>query len=110
MRAILNIAAYRFVALADPQTWRERIAERAQADALKGTVLLAPEGINLCLAGAEQGVRNFLAWLRAQQPFSELAAKESWSDALPFARLKVKVKAEIIRMNRPTIRPQTPSR
>jgi UPF0176 protein len=105
MSWILNIAAYRFVPLADPAHWRESIHERAQADALKGTVLLAEEGINLTLSGPEVGVRRFVAWLRTHEPFSALAVKESWSDALPFARLRVKVKAEIIRMNQPTIRP-----
>jgi UPF0176 protein len=105
--SILNIAAYRFVALNDPAHWGERIRECAQRHGLKGTVLLAEEGINLSLAGVEDDTRRFLAWLRAQAPFADLAAKESRSDTPPFRRLRVKVKAEIIRMNRPTIRPAT---
>ena len=76
------------------------------ASALRGTVLLADEGINLVVAGAENSVRALMAWLLAQPPFEALEFKLSWSAALPFDKLVVKVKPEIIRMNRPTIRPQ----
>ena len=106
MTSILNISAYRFVSLSDTARWRESIRSQAQAHALKGTLLLADEGINLFLAGAEPGVREFLAWLRAHAPFANLPVKESWSAEVPFGKLLVKVKPEIIRMNRPTIRPQ----
>ncbi len=106
MRSILNISAYKFVGLTDTGRWRESIRSQAQACALKGTVLLADEGINLFVAGAPAGVRDFLAWLGAHAPFADLPVKESWSDTLPFGRLLVKVKAEIIRMNHPAIQPQ----
>ena len=106
MNSILNITAYRFVHLVDPAGWRERIRVQAVAHSLKGTVLLAEEGINLCLAGAAADVRGWLAWLHAQAPFARLDIKESRSDAVPFGKLLVKVKREIIRMNHPTIRPQ----
>lgn len=104
MGPILNVCAYRFVALPDPAGWRTRILARAQG--LKGTVLLAEEGINLFLAGPPTLLRGFVGWLREQAPFDGLETKESLSDTLPLRRLKVKVKREIIRMNQPTIRPQ----
>ena len=104
---ILNAAAYRFVELADTADWRERIRAQALSDGLKGTVLIAEEGINFCLAGPQAAVRCFLSWLRGHAAFTGLAAKESWSPTVPFRKLVVKVKPEIIRMNRPTIRPQT---
>ena len=106
MTTILNVSAYRFVALPDPHAWRALIHARAQAAGLRGTVLLAPEGLNLVLAGAPPDLRGFVAWLREQAPFGDLETKESVSAALPFRRLKVKVKREIIRMDHPTIRPQ----
>lgn len=105
MNKVLNVSAYRFVPLPDAPALRERLFALAQALGLKGTVLLAGEGINLFLAGSEDGVRAFLAQLGADARFSGLQAKESWSDAVPFRRLKVKVKREIIRMNHPAIRP-----
>ena len=106
MASILNISAYRFVALGDTAQWRESIRSQASAHGLKGTVLLADEGINLVVAGAEPGVRAFLAWLTAHEPFTGLPLKESWSQVVPFGKLLVKVKPEIIRMNHPTIRPE----
>jgi UPF0176 protein len=106
-KSILNISAYRFVPLDDLPAWRDRVRDAARARGLRGTVLLAEEGINLVLAGPGMQVRSFVAWLAAHAPFAELAVKESWSDAIPFGRLLVKVKAEIIRMNQPTVRPQT---
>lgn len=107
MKSILNISAYKFVALGETAQWRESVRSQAQALGLKGTILLADEGINLFVAGAVPGVRAFLAWLMAHEPFTGLPIKESWSDAVPFGKLIVKVKAEIIRMNHPTIRPQS---
>jgi UPF0176 protein len=106
VNTVLNICAYRFVALADTGSLRERIHARAAAAGLKGTVLLAEEGINLFLAGPADGVRNFVAWLREDERFAALAPRQSWSEAVPFGKLRVKVKREIIRMNRPAIRPQ----
>jgi len=103
---VQNLSAYCFVQLADPHAWRAQIHAQAQARALRGTVLLAHEGINLVLAGAPEALDGFMAWLRHQAPFAALDAKLSWSPATPFRRLRVKVKPEIIRMNQPTVTPQ----
>lgn len=67
--------------------------------------MLAEEGINLFLAGEPESLRRFVAWLRQDARFATLAPKESWSEAVPFGKLLVKVKREIIRMNHPTIQP-----
>lgn len=105
MHTVLNISAYKFVSLPDGEALRESIHSQAAQRALKGTVLLAEEGINLFLAGTAHAVHGFLAWLRTDARFADLAPKESWSDEVPFRKLLVKVKREIIRMNHPTIRP-----
>jgi UPF0176 protein len=102
----LNLSAYAFVALDRLPERRDALAQSALACGLKGTVLLAEEGINLFMAGAPGDMRAFVQWLRAQEPFADLFVKESESDALPFGKLIVKVKPEIIRMNHPMIRPQ----
>jgi len=102
---ILNISCYLFVSLPDAAELRPRLEARAQALGLKGTVLLAEEGINLFVAGAAEAVNAWVGELRADARFAALTPKESWSDTQPFQRLKVKVKGEIIRMNHPTIRP-----
>jgi len=106
VKPILNISAYKFVSLSDTAGWRESIRSQALVHQLKGTVLLADEGINLFVAGAEAAVREFLAWLTAHDAFNDLPIKASWSSTVPFGKLLVKVKPEIIRMNHPTIKPQ----
>jgi UPF0176 protein len=106
VQSILNIAAYRFVSLNDAAALRESIRSQGQALQLKGTVLLAGEGINLVVAGAEAAVREFMAWLRRDARFGAMEFKESRSGAVPFKRWNVKLKAEIIRMNHPAIQPQ----
>jgi len=102
---VLNISAYRFVALDDPQALREQLLRQAGGLGLLGTVLLAAEGINLFMAGAPEAIRAFLEWLRTDPRFAGLHAKESWSGEQPFRKLLVKVKREIIRMNHPAIQP-----
>ena len=104
--SVLNISAYLFTRLADARELRSVLRERAIAGGLRGTILLAEEGINLFLAGDADHVRGFIDELRADPRFAELTTKESWSDAQPFGKMLVKVKREIIRMDHPTIRPE----
>jgi UPF0176 protein len=92
----LNIAAYQFTPIEDPPSLATQLREHAEAGELRGTVLVAPEGINLFLAGAASAIHDFVATLRADPRFAQLAVKESHSETQPFARLKVKVKDEII--------------
>ncbi|MDR7183108.1 UPF0176 protein [Microbacterium trichothecenolyticum] len=106
MASVLNISAYLFTRIDDTGELRPLLRERAVAAGLKGTILLAEEGINIFLAGDAEGVRGFVAALRADPRFAALATKESWSDAQPFGKMLVKVKREIIRMDHPTIRPE----
>lgn len=93
---ILNIAAYHFVPIDDPPALALRLQALAEAGALRGTALVAPEGINLFLAGTENTVRAFIDALRKDARFAAIPVKESLSHAQPFARLKVKVKSGII--------------
>ena len=102
---ILNIAAYRFVSLTGLPALQSVICKALEGSAIKGTVLLAEEGINLFLAGEAGEVNAFMAWLRDDSRFAGLAVKESWSDTQPFKKQLVKIKPEIIRMNHPTIQP-----
>ena len=105
VNTILNISAYKFVPLPDAEDLRVLLQAHAQALALKGTILLAEEGINLFLAGPADAVRGFVAQLHHDARFADIAPKESWSASQPFRKMLVKVKGEIIRMNHPTIRP-----
>ena len=104
---ILNIAAYKFVALDQLPELQAALREALLSRAITGTVLLAEEGINLFLAAPGPAIHDFLAWLRQDPRLSDLAVKESWSQAAPFRKLLVKIKPEIIRMNHPAIQPST---
>lgn len=103
---VLNLSAYRFVELRDLPALRQQLFASAAAAGLKGTVLLAEEGINLFVAGAAASARGwFDGELRSDARFAPLQARQSFSDAVPFRHLRVKVKREIIRMNLPQVRP-----
>lgn len=95
-RPVVNVAAYRFVTLDQLAARRERFLARCDSLGLKGTILLSPEGINLFLAGGAEAIDTFLAELRSDPPFANLAVKVSPSDSIPFDELFVKIKREII--------------
>lgn len=105
MESVLNISAYLFTPITDREQLRPTLRARAEAAGLKGTILLAEEGINLFLAGETDAVRGFVDQLRADPRFAALTTKESWSASQPFRKMLVKLKREIIRMDHPTIRP-----
>lgn len=97
---ILNLAAYHFTPVADPAMLAARLRVRAEAAALRGTILVAGEGLNMFLAGPEPGVVSFVAELRQDERFADIVVKYSRSTSQPFGRLKVKVKPEIISFRR----------
>lgn len=97
---VLSIAAYHFARIDDPQALADALHGAADAAGVRGTILVAPEGVNLFLAGDEAGVESVLGRLQADARFAGLQAKRSWSRAQPFGRLKVKVKPEIITFRR----------
>jgi UPF0176 protein len=102
---ILNVAAYRFVALDHLPQLRASLKLRGAELGLKGTILIAAEGINLFLAGAAANVEAFLETLLADARFASIEVKRSRSAKQPFLRLLVKVKREIVSMRRPEIDP-----
>jgi UPF0176 protein len=110
---IANTAAYHFTPVADPDALCALLLERATAAQLRGTILVAGEGINLFLAGAEPAIDGFYAALRADARFAGLRVKSSYSHMQPFARLKAKVKPEIISFRiddgQPLAYPRAPS-
>ena len=102
---ILNIAAYKFVPLNGLEGLQAALRATLAAGQLKGTVLLAEEGINLFLAAPRPAMDDFFTWFRQDARFADLVVKESWSAVQPFGKLMVKIKPEIIRMNHPAIQP-----
>jgi UPF0176 protein len=104
---ILNISTYLFTPLEDLSEFREKLLEKCLSHELKGTILIAPEGINMFLAGQEQSVRDFFQWLHQDSRFANIETKDSWSSNQPFKKMLVKIKTEIIRMNHPSVQPST---
>jgi UPF0176 protein len=107
---ILNLSAYQFATLDKTAEWRPQVLERCESLDLRGTILLAPEGINLFIAGEEGAVRAFIDYVRHdplfEGKFATLQFKESFSDTRPFNRMLVRLKREIITMKKPAIRPE----
>lgn len=105
MPSVLNISAYLFTPIGDREQLRPVLRARAEHAELKGTILLAEEGINMFLAGDPDTLRGFVDDLRTDPRFAALTTKESWSATQPFRKMLVRLKREIIRMDHPTIRP-----
>jgi UPF0176 protein len=101
----LTAALYRFVDLPDFADLREPLLACCEAHGVKGTLLLAREGINGTIAGPEAGVRAVLAHLRADPRLADLPHKASWSDHPPFHRMKVRLKQEIVTLRVPGLDP-----
>ncbi|OWY28940.1 sulfurtransferase [Herbaspirillum robiniae] len=102
----VNIAAYKFISFDDTADKRAEFLDICQKNNLRGTVLLTPEGINMFLAGLRHEIDAYLAWLRADPRFADIIVKESYSEKQPFTRMLVKLKAEIITMKHPLIKPE----
>jgi UPF0176 protein len=102
----LTAALYKFVALPDYTELREPLLAVCEENHIKGTLLLAAEGINGTISGPEAGIRAVLAWLRSDPRLAELEHKESWAAELPFHRMKVRLKKEIVTMGVPGIDPR----
>ena len=105
MREFLTAAFYKFVELPDFAELKAPLLSCGQANGVKGLILLAEEGINSTIAGPEDGVRAVLATLRQDPRFADLQHKEAWSSKLPFYRMKVRLKKEIVTMGVPGISP-----
>jgi len=98
MTQIVVAALYKFVALPDYQDLREPLIAECAAAGIKGTLLLASEGINGTVAGSREGIDQVLNFLKKDPRLVDLSHKESFDEAMPFYRMKVKLKREIVTM------------
>ncbi|MAM57676.1 MAG: hypothetical protein CMN25_10110 [Salinicola sp.] len=103
--AIVVAALYQFVTLDDFEALREPLLAQMQRLDIKGTLLLANEGINGTVSGTRESIDALLGWLKRDPRFAELGHKESYCDAHPFYRTKVKLKREIVTMGVPDVDP-----
>ncbi|MFL2688509.1 MAG: rhodanese-related sulfurtransferase [Alphaproteobacteria bacterium] len=98
MKDIVVASFYHFTRFEDPAALREPLLAQLSSHDLRGTVLLAPEGFNGTLAGSQTGVYSALEVLRALPNSMALEHKESYAETMPFYRLKVRLKKEIVTM------------
>ena len=107
MSPIVVCALYKFSALDNYRELREPLLRVMHENQVRGTLLLASEGINGTVAASREGVNSLLAWLRNDPRLSDIDYKESFTDRLPFKRTRVKLKKEIVTMGVPGIDPKS---
>jgi UPF0176 protein len=103
---IIVATLYKFVYLPDFRQLRQPLLEECCRLGIKGTFLLAGEGINGTIAGGRRAMDAILAYLRSDSRFADLEHKESFVNAMPFYRMKVKLKREIVTLGKPEIDPR----
>lgn len=99
-------ALYRFAALADCAAMRGPLADLCRENGVRGTLLLAAEGINGTIAGSDEGIARVIAHIRALPDCADTDVKYSRAPVMPFHRMKVRVKREIVTMGQPDIDPR----
>ncbi|MEM7800349.1 MAG: rhodanese-related sulfurtransferase [Chloroflexota bacterium] len=98
-------AYYKFVDLPDYKEIQPKLLAKCEENEVKGTILLAPEGINGTMAGPRVGIDAVLAFLRADPRMADLSGKESYGETNPFRLLKVRLKKEIVALGREDVDP-----
>ena len=106
MSKTIVCAMYKFVALEDFETLREPLHQVMLDNGVRGTLLLAREGINGTVAASRAGIDALLNWLQNDPRLADIVYKESLDDSNPFYRTKVKLKKEIVTMGVEGIDPQ----
>ncbi|MDP3552255.1 MAG: rhodanese-related sulfurtransferase [Novosphingobium sp.] len=99
-------ALYRFAVIADPAALRDALDATCRAQGIKGTLLVAREGINGTIAGTADGIARVVDFIRAQPDCATVDVKYSGAAEMPFYRMKVRVKQEIVTMGEPDIDPR----
>ena len=98
-------ALYRFTPFDECDAIRDTLAAACKAHGIKGTLLIAREGINGTIAGDDDGIEAALAAIRALPGCADLTVKRSRAATMPFHRMKVRVKAEIVTLGEPDLDP-----
>ena len=102
---IVVAALYQFSKFPDYKDQQLALIDFCKRQKIKGTLLLAEEGINGTIAGSREGIDAVVSYLNNIGPFHDLEYKESFADSMPFMRLKVKLKKEIVTLGVPAADP-----
>ena len=96
MVEVVVSAFYKFVAIDDIDALRTSLLARCLELEMSGSILIASEGINGTIAGRRSATDDLFGWLRSDDRFHDLVTKESFTDGVPFKRMKVRRKSEIV--------------
>ncbi|WP_036477582.1 rhodanese-related sulfurtransferase [Myxosarcina sp. GI1] len=99
------VTFYKFITITELETKQELILAYCLAQDIKGTIILAEEGINGTIAGTQDAIDAVITYLHSFAGLADLEAKQSTADNLPFARMKVKIKPEIVTFGIPEAKP-----
>lgn len=99
------VALYRFTPFPDCAAVQRLLSHACEAQGVKGTLLVAGEGINGTIAGTDAGIEAVLTQIRALPGCADIDVKESRAPAMPFRRMKVRIKREIVTMGKPQVDP-----
>lgn len=106
MKEIIIASFYKFIPLHDFETLREPILDKMHELAMKGTIILAHEGINGGFAGTREQMDAFYEYMHSDSRFADLNFKETFDEKNPFDKAKVKLRKEIVTMGGHDIKPQ----
>jgi UPF0176 protein len=94
--SLVVVTFYKFVNLPDFAEMRSPLHALCETLEIRGTILLAAEGINGTMAGTEEAIAQLLSYLRTEARLADLEHKQSTAESQPFDRLKIKLKKEIV--------------
>lgn len=103
--SVIVASFYKFVNLSDVETLQQPLLDLCKKGEIKGTILLAEEGINGNIAGEKRAIDAVINYLKNKPYFQDLEIKTCQVEKMPFVRTKVKIKNEIITFNEPSVDP-----
>ena len=102
---IVNVSTYKFVKLDNLEALKQEILDVCKKAELLGTILISHEGINIMLAGSQQQIDQFSTYLKQDARFADIEYKISYSEEVPFERMRVRIKQEVISMGVDDVKP-----
>jgi UPF0176 protein len=96
MKEITIVSLYKFVNILDTESFRKELLAECKNSAIKGTFIIATEGINGTIAGTGENIESVIQFLECDNRFADIECKYSFDNKIPFYRLKVKIKDELI--------------
>lgn len=105
MKSFVVIAFYKFAAVSHCETMKKALLKVMQDNAIKGTIILAHEGVNGTFCGSSDGVNQLMDALKSYPGLQDIVFRKTFNDTNPFAKAKVKIRPEIVTLGEDNISP-----